>query len=270
MQDNLLLEQLRELLLENDRQEQESLRQALEKLREELHQTDPRMSELMDEKINQLLLDFQGKHAGIILNAIDTKLKESKDEIVEVLYPIMGKLIQKYIAEEIKALARQIDERLNRIFSYKTLWRRIRGEKISEQLIIDTMAPVVQEAYIVYKDSGLLIASFSRKQNPDQDMVAGMFTAIKQFAETAFQLNSYQELEAIEYDNFTIIIQNSYRFYTALAVSGIVSESVEKKLRTGMAEFSENFLSQTGRIDLRSSSFINQQLNSFFNEYTFS
>ena len=60
---------------------------------------------------------------------------------------------------------------------------------------------------VIEQGSGIVASEYSKTQNIDQDTVAGMLTAIKSFAEDAFQAET-QSLEYIEYENYHIHLQN--------------------------------------------------------------
>lgn len=94
---------------------------------------------------------------------------------------------------------------------------------------------------MVQKGSGLLLGSFSRKQTLDQDVIAGMLTAIKGFVEEAFHQEG-QELELIEWQNYQILIQNYHTYYVAVAVSGTITTSYREDIAAKLNDFLEKEL----------------------------
>jgi len=62
-------------------------------------------------------------------------------------------------------------------------------------------SPEVHEVYLVQRESGLLLGSYAKEKNTDQDVIAGMLTAIKSFAEDAFNRGK-EDLEMIQYENY--------------------------------------------------------------------
>ncbi|MBC8111282.1 MAG: hypothetical protein H7Y04_09515, partial [Verrucomicrobia bacterium] len=73
MEENVILEQLRGILLENDRQEQEQLRAELRTLSQQLQTSDLENKRLTEQKINNAIESLTGDNADIILNAIENK-----------------------------------------------------------------------------------------------------------------------------------------------------------------------------------------------------
>ena len=69
-------------------------------------------------------------------------------------------------------------------------------------------------------------------------MVSGMLTAIKSFVEDAFS-GGNQNLEAIEYELYTLHIQNFFSYYIAVVVSGNYTRSFESKIENRLLKLSE-------------------------------
>ena len=93
------------------------------------------------------------------------------------------------------------------------------------------------------KGSGLLLGNHSTTETMDKDMVSGMLTAIKSFVEDAFS-GGAQNLEAIEYELYTIHIQNFFSYYIAVVVSGNYTRSFESKLENDLLELSKKLTSK--------------------------
>jgi flagellar motor component MotA len=77
----------------------------------------------------------------------------------------------------------------------------------------------------------------------DKDMISGMLTAIKSFVEDAFS-GGAQNLEAIEYELYTIHIQNFFSYYIAVVVSGNYSRTFESDLENELLELSKKLTSK--------------------------
>ena len=98
----------------------------------------------------------------------------------------------------------------------------------------------------------------------DEDMVAGMLTAIKSFVEDAFK-KSDQDLELIEYETYSIYIQNFSSYYIAVVISGIFNATHKSALEDKLLDFAQNTINQT---DLRNKESLTKKLKAYFaNEY---
>ena len=266
MNDKDKLKALRDLLFEEERKQQESLSERIVELNEEIAKEREDLTEriveldkevhdpehfksqvepIVDDKINSFVEEMPQRLGPTITETLKIQIQESKDEVVEALYPIMGRMIKKYIQREIQLLSERVDQRLEQAFSLEGWWRRIKGwftgVKEKDLIISDLAEPQIEEIFLVQKESGILLGSYSRHKTIDQDMISGMLTAIKSFVEDAFQAGA-QNLELIEYDLYKIHIQNFYSFYVAVVISGAMSTSFRDELEDRIMEFVEKML----------------------------
>ncbi len=94
----------------------------------------------------------------------------------------------------------------------------------------------------------------------DKDMISGMLTAIKSFVEDAFS-GGGQDLESIEYELYTIHIQNFFSYYIAVVVSGNYTQTFENELENELLELSDLL---SPRINSMSKEALNEILASKF------
>lgn len=241
-------EQLRKILLEQDWEEREELAHKLEDLTDQLNNR-----ERLEEKIQPILKDeadrfyqqFPVVYGPEITKSIKQQIQESQDEVVEALYPIIGRMIKKYIASEIQKLSDKIDAQMELAFSWEGWKMRIKawfsGTSQKDVILSKVIEPKIDEIHVIEKNSGLLLGSYSKKPNLDRDMVAGMLTAIKSFVEDAF-LSDSQELESIDYQNHKIIIKSFKSFFIAVVCTGTISSAFKDKVDDELLGFSEKVL----------------------------
>lgn len=266
MDDREKLKALRDLLFEDDRKTQQSLNERVEALDQEIRKErenlsvkiieldrevhDPehikqQVEPIIDSKIDNFVDEIPQRLGPTITETLKIQIQESKDEVVEALYPIMGRMIKKYVQREIRLLSDRLDQRLDQAFSLEGWWRRIKswfGGVPEKDLMMQELAePQIEEIFVIEKDSGLLIGSYSRQKTMDQDMISGMLTAIKSFVEDAFD-TGHQNLELIEYDLYKIHIQNFHRFYVAVVLSGVLTSQFRDQLEDKIMEFVEHIL----------------------------
>lgn len=188
-----------------------------------------------------------------ITAALRKQVKESQKEVVDALYPLIGRMISKYIRKEIEAISKRLDEQFENAFSLEGWERRIKawfsGSKESELMMRQTMAAVVKEVFMIKKGSGVLLGKYSAQEGLDGDMIAGMLTAIKSFSEDAF-MKDKSELELIEYESYKIKIFNFSSFYVAIVLSGVLSSSFDDELREKVMDFVEHHMGPKNSQDL--------------------
>lgn len=261
------LKLLREILLIEDREIAHAINERLEtitKTLEEKQKLSEKVNPIIDEKLKAFVVDIPDKLGPTITRTLKEQIASSKDEVVEALYPIMGKMIKRYIQNEIKVLSEKINKKVNSAFSLAGLKRKFRakfsGVKESDLILSEANEALVNEVLVIQKGSGLLLGNFSTTETLDKDMVSGMLTAIKSFVEDAFS-GGNQNLEAIEYELYTLHIQNFFSYYIAVVVSGNYTRSFESKIENRLLKLSEQL---SPKISKLSKSEVNTILKSFF------
>jgi len=156
-------------------------------------------------------------------------------------------MIKKYVNHQIQMLKDSIDESIKKTFFSKgILWRiknRLFGIKVSDQVIHDLENYQIEEIYVIQRNSGLLFGSASTENTIDQDVIAGMLTAIKSFVEDAFK-REREDLEMIQYGTYKILLQNFYSYYIAIAISGTMSSTEREELANELLTFAEEQLNE--------------------------
>ena len=146
--------------------------------------------------------------------AIKQQIVLERDAMVDALYPVIGNTIAKYFAEAI----RSINEKVEQTFSLEGLQRKFRARMkgVSEaELILKESVPFeIQAIFLIHNLSGLVIIDIQKSdldslvEPIDSDMLAGMLTAIRSFAnECISRSESTTELDAINYSGSKILLE---------------------------------------------------------------
>lgn len=228
-----------------------------------------RVNPIIDEKINTFVGEIPKTLGPTITETLKSEIKNSQDAVVEALFPIIGKMIKKYVQHEMQILSEQINNKMNSAFSFKSLKRKFKSKKtgVSEgDLMLQELAqPKIEQLMVIEKGSGLIISEYSKTNAIDDDMVAGMLTAIKSFAEDAFNKNN-QELQYIEYDLFHIHLQNFSQYYIAVVISGAYNVLFKDKLEDKLLDFSQNYINKE---DLDNTTTFSKKLKVYFGNENF-
>jgi hypothetical protein len=206
------LDQLRSILLSKDK--------------EELYRIN---DELRMEVLNEI---------HVLKNELDDpvlfskKINGARSEIVDILGPVMGRMIKKYIQVEIEKLNQKMQQGTKNLTSV-AYWKQLFSKKES---LIDNAE--FQEIMLINKDSGLLIAKYAKKEISDPDIVAGMFTAIKSFMETVLD-SKESEVGLIDYGDFKILLQDYGTFYFSVVFTGFNDANFKSKVLEGIRQFAE-------------------------------
>jgi len=264
------LQLLREILLVDDREVANAVNERLEVISETIEQRD-KLSEKVDpiikERLDKFIAEIPATLGPTITEALQQQIANSKDQVVEALYPIMGKMIKRYVQNEIKRLSETINKKVSNTFSLAGFKRKIKakftGVKESDLLLLEADPPIINEIFVIQKGSGILLGNLSKTETLDKDMVSGMLTAIKSFVEDAFS-GGAQNLEAIEYELYTIHIQNYFSYYIAVVVSGNYNRSFESKIENKLLKLSQNLSPKVSHL---SRAEIDKFLDSFFEQW---
>lgn len=241
-------ELLRELLLEEDREKFKALSDEIV-LRENMA---ARVDPIIDEKIDDLRENFPEYFGGTITATIKTQIRDSQDEVVDALYPIMGKLIKKAIMVEINRLSESINQSVKKTFSFKEYFnifkRKVSGVSDGDAALSNALKPTLEEIFIIEKDSGILLGNHSTGNIANKDMISGMLTAIKAFAEDAFAKEG-QDLEDIKFETFQISLYNFNTIYIAIAISGVQNADFKENLNDKINDFAEFILGNRSHLE---------------------
>lgn len=197
---------------------------------------------VINERIRELKDNFYDLFGEQVKNTVNTEIRNSQEEFIDAVYPIIGRLVKRYVAYQFQLFSEAIEEQRKNAFSFKRWKYRLKrwfGKGDEFEIIEELLAPSIEEVYLIQKDSGLLLGCFSSNNLTDVDMIAGMFSAIKSSAEFIFSKQTV-ELRTIEYESFKVIIHDYFKYYTATVIDGNSTPSFLQKLETTLDEFDEN------------------------------
>ena len=191
----------------------------------------------------------------VIAGAIRTNISESRDEMVDALYPIMGKLVQRSVTEAMRDLAQRIDQQMRRTLDVQSLWRRLsarlRGLSNAEVAMRDALPLAVEEIFLIHRETGLLLLHFSPdgKTDEDSDIISGMLTAITEFTQDAFGRNEEESLNEIQYGGRSILLEVAHFVYMAVVINGFESSEFRSNMRETMITIEHRYASSLRRYD---------------------
>ncbi|MEH2367947.1 OmpA family protein [Nostoc sp.] len=166
--------------------------------------------------------------------AIKKQIEIEQNIVVDALYPIIGSTIAKYMAETIRAINRQVEETLSVEGVKRKIRAKLQGVSEAELILKEALPFTIQAIFLIHKTSGLVISDIqhSHVEQLEAEMVAGMLTAIRSFANDCInQSGSITELDAIEYGTSKIILEVAGYCYLAIVVRGEPSKNFIWKMR---------------------------------------
>jgi hypothetical protein len=183
----------------------------------------------------------------ILGDVIRHKIQDSRDEMIEVLYPILGQLIGRAVSEAIRDLARTVDARMRSSFDPQVIVGRLRARALgvpeSSLMLRDALPFQVTEVFLIERQSGLLLQYLCRdpEEAADSDLISGMLTAIRDFAQDTFGRDREGQLDEIQYGSRLILIEASRHAYLAVVMDGVAPSGFRASVRERIMDFENEY-----------------------------
>ena len=184
---------------------------------------------LDEEAIPQTLGPEMGK-------AIKAQIESEKDAMVDALYPVIGSTIAKYMVEVVQDINHKIESTLSPEGFKRKFRAKMQGVSEAELIFKESIGYHVRAIFLIAKDSGLVIQEIqiAGEKHLDADMLAGMLTAIRSFANDCIVSDS--ELDSIDYGDWQIPIEVAGYCYLAVIVAGEPPKEFITKIRRVLGE----------------------------------
>ena len=146
------LDQLKNLLLVEDRDTITQLETKINNLEQIIQKQDALskyVNPIIDKKIEVFTASIPEKLGPTITETLQRQNVESQESIIEALYPIIGKVIKKYISQEIKILSDKINDQVHRTFSlsnFKLRWTAFfTGVSQNDLALTELTKPIIEQ-----------------------------------------------------------------------------------------------------------------------------
>ncbi|KOR30139.1 hypothetical protein TI03_00235 [Achromatium sp. WMS1] len=186
--------------------------------------------------------------APLVLSSLREEIRNSRDLMVDALYPITGRLVKASVKNAFRQLLETINKRLDESISLERwqirLQARMRG--ISEaELLLEREPPFeIQDLILLHRSTGLLIARIETpletketqfttqqpQQEIDSDLIGGMLTAIITFTKDAFGGQDGDELNTLTFGDSELYLHMSPATIMAVRVRGTRLPGFEEAL----------------------------------------
>lgn len=194
-----------------------------------------------------------------VVNTIRSAIKRDADSFAEALFPVLGPAIRRAVADALRSLVQRINVALENSFTIKGLRWRVEaartGVPFAQIVLRHTMLYAVQEAFLIQRGSGLVLAKVQRDETLalDEDAVASMLTAIQSFIQDSFGASSDEPLRSAELGDRTLWVINGPVAVLACVITGTPPTSVRDELmdllETMHARFGTEFSGNPEKLD---------------------
>jgi outer membrane protein OmpA-like peptidoglycan-associated protein len=228
-------EELRQLLLSREREQLRELRDRIvdkERRSQDIAGVLPEAVKLSRERGEEL--------AHALRPAVEGSIKESIDQrpqiFVDALHPIIGPIVRRSIAESLRRLLQSLNQTLEHTFSWRGLkWRfeALRtGKSFAEVVMLRSLVYRVEQLFLIHRKTSLslLHVKSDPAMSKDSDMVAGMLSAIQDFARDSFEVGEDAALEEFRVGELQVWISPGRSAYLAAVIRGNPSRELRSTL----------------------------------------
>ncbi len=229
------LDELKELLFGAEKQALDSIAQRVES--REVRATD--VADVLPEAIYR-----SHKHGGELVESltppvgecVQQALRDDPETYSDALYPIMGPAIRKSIAHALKSLSEQINQAIEHSISPKGIRWRLEASRagipFGEYVVLKTLLFRVEQAYLISRENGLLMAHVHHAASKikDSDAVSAMFTAIQDFVKESFSPDRTGRLESADMGEFTLWAVHGPHALLVCVIRGVPPRSLRGDL----------------------------------------
>jgi outer membrane protein OmpA-like peptidoglycan-associated protein len=206
--------------------------------------------------------------APLVVKTIKTELHNSRDELVEVLYPMTGRMVISFVNSEIKRLKDQINQDIERRITSNPLMLIFKGKaagrSAADIALADSQRLRVEELYLIRRGSGELAQRWPEPaggtgalSNSDIHM-SGVITAVNEFASHA--LKDDGNLRGFELDDCHIYLRASPAYLLAAKCRGVPPAGIEAKLDEEFVNVIERNRQIMDSVDAPTPQNVNQRL----------
>jgi hypothetical protein len=100
VEESAMLGQIRSILLKDDRNEIDSIKKTLYNKEELAKEVSP----IVEERVQYIKDNFRKEFGKPVDKIVEMKLEESKEQLLNVIYPVLGQMIRKFVNYQFQLL----------------------------------------------------------------------------------------------------------------------------------------------------------------------
>jgi len=223
------LQRLRSLLLREDRNE-------IAEIRKTLRAIDGRVGtdEEFAASLQAVLLDAiaevrrtNGRQlnrtlAPLVVETIRSEVRNSREELVNALYPLTGKMVAASMRDAVERMTQSINDSVERASNPTLLLAKAKSKITGRPMAAHVLAGNaihVDRAILIDRRDGTVLCSYEREDGGDTDLVSGLIAALSTFASQTYS-HTNSDLRTVELDGHRLILRHSPIYLLALEVGG--------------------------------------------------
>uniref|UniRef100_UPI003567C44C hypothetical protein n=1 Tax=Pseudoalteromonas sp. TaxID=53249 RepID=UPI003567C44C len=235
------LEQLKELLISEEKQQLQQLEQNTSSQKVFSQRTAAVLPQAIESLSNKP--EFIASLEGAVTQCIHKSVKRDSKLYADALFPVIGPAIRMSILETFRTLISSINQAVENAFSIQGLkwrWQAWRaGVPFPDYVVSQTIAFRVEQIFLIQPCTGLLMAHVIHpaiSQKADADAFSAMLTAIQQFVVDSFSVESHAHLDSVDFGDLSVMLLDSPDAVMAVAVRGIAPRSLKVQLQENLEQ----------------------------------
>ncbi len=175
----------------------------------------------------------------LLEEALLLSVKKNPRILIDILFPIIGPVIRKSIAQALQGVTQSLNRTLELSLSaqsWRWRWEAWRtGTSFAEVVLVRTLIFRVEQILLIHRETGLLLEQLGNKLE-DADLVSGMLTAIQDFVNTAFQAKAGSELDTLQMGDLTVWIEVGPKAVIAAVVRNTPPHTLRATLKEAIED----------------------------------
>lgn len=234
------MEELRRLLIEPEQKQLTELDSQLGDLQYRFENQPPIQAEEIAPVLPQAVAQSAKQDAmlsqallAVVEEDIRISVERNPEVLAEALFPAIGPLIRKAIAEALRGMIQSLNKTLDESVSPKSFGWRLEawqtGKPFAEVVLLHTLLYRVEQVFLIHHETGLMLQHLSAEAvtTQDADMVSAMLTAIQDFVKDSFQNAPDAQLDTLQVGELSVWIERGP--HTLLA--GVIRGNAPLELR---------------------------------------
>ncbi len=229
---NHAYEELRELIVKPEQEGIAAIQDRLENLEKRTQDVSSVVAEAIqlrrEKGDDEALADAL---APTIQETLRESVRRDPQVLADALFPVMGPAIRKSISETLRSMLESFNEALEHSLSWRGLRWRIEsfrtGRPFAEIVLMHSLLYRVEQVFLIHRETGLVLSHVvaPTAASQDADMVAGLLSAIQQFARDSFTPKKTETLGNMTFEELQIRVVTGPGAVIAAAIRGHAPES---------------------------------------------
>jgi len=177
-----------------------------------------------------------------VTQALGAAVRENRQVIVDVLFPVIGPAIRKAIAEALRTLVADLNGAMENSLSVRGMRWRIEawrsGVPFAQIVLKHTLSYRIDHVFLIERDSGLVLERQSAPglEDLDADAIAGMLTAIGEFVHDSVGRGGGNTLDAARVGEHVLWVIAGPRASLACFIHGVPPAGLHALLEQRLEE----------------------------------